>query len=613
MLIHSAAVLTQNARREVAEAVLVADGRVTAVGSLREMRSQASQGVREIDLEGATLAPGIVDSHPHFMHFAGIDAACVPLYDARDHADIAARIAARARTTPAGEWILTTPVGEPHYFIRRSWRDLPEGRLPDRHALDAAAPDHPVLLQAFAPRIPNVCSMNSMALQRLQLTRDLPDRVDDVWIEKDADGELTGVFRGNVTNYYNGDSFWLSRVASQLPRPGDDVWVRGALEGQLVAARRGVTACFEGHVMEPAHIAAYQQVRDAGQLQLRVLASLEAAQYAFDHGMDLTAQGVRDNFRRALALRQTSDDTLRVNGMTLSRGGPCWPGFLRIDAPYLDAYGRSTRGHAFVPQSLEREAIAFCLEHGLRLSMVQGGHQDHREFLESLQAQRNLSASATQGWVMQHNILIDEATTHRYAELGFHFGTSMSFSWGKGELYRERIGEAALKDLVPLKRLFDSGANVALGSDWGPGSPWEHMALAESHEFAGSGRHNRQSAQPITRQQAFDGWTRNGAALMEWQGLGSIAPGAPADFCVLDRNPLTCAAGELVGTQVLRTVLGGRDIYDTGVLPRLDDAALAPERVDAPNLATAWRRQGGHVCTEQCPATHPATPAAAQQ
>jgi len=100
---------------------------------------------------------------------------------------------------------------------------------------------------------------------------------------------------------------------------------------------------------------------------------------------------------------------------------------------------------------------------------------------------------------------------------------------------------------------------------------------------------------------------------MEWQGLGSIAPGAPADFCVLDRNPLTCAAGELVGTQVLRTVFGGRDIYDTGVLPRLDDAALAPERVDAPNLATAWRRQGGHVCTEQCPATHRATPAAAQQ
>ena len=40
--------------------------------------------------------------------------------------------------TPAGEWVFCTPVGEAHYFIRRSWRDLAKRRLPDRHVLDLA-------------------------------------------------------------------------------------------------------------------------------------------------------------------------------------------------------------------------------------------------------------------------------------------------------------------------------------------------------------------------------------------------------------------------------------------------------------------------------------------
>lgn len=611
LLLRAGAVLTQNARRDTAEAVLLEAGRVLAVGSWRALRGQAPAGTREIDLQGATLAPGLIDSHPHFLHFAGIDAVCVPLYDAVDHADIVERIAARARITPPGEWILTTPVGEPHYFIRRSWRDLREGRLPDRRVLDAAAPHHPVLLQAFAPRIPNVCAMNSMALQRLGLADKLPERVSDVWIEREADGSPSGVFRGNVTNYYNGDSFWLTHVASQLPRPGDEVWQQGAAAGQLVAARRGVTACYEGHVMDAVHIDAYRRLRREGRLALRVLASLEAAPYAFDHGLELTAQAVRENFRRALAMRSNDDPLLRVDGLTLGRGGPCWPGFLRIDAAYRDAYGRPTRGHTFVPQSLEREAVAFCLAHGLRLSMVQGGHQDHREFLESLQAEGGDAPAAARGWVMQHNILIDAPTARRYAQLGFHLATSMSFSWGKGELYRERIGQPALRDLVPLKRLFDTGANVALGSDWGPGSPWEHMALAESHELAGSGRHNRQPDQPVTRQQAFDGWTRNGAALLQWDGLGAIEPGAAADFCILDRDPLACDAGDLPGTQVLRTVLGGRDVFDAGVLPRLDDAALPAERRGPPGLAEAWRRRGGHRCDAACAAGHAAAPATA--
>jgi predicted amidohydrolase YtcJ len=80
-------------------------------------------------VHGATILPGLVDTHPHLLHFGAFAEPLVDIADARSHDDIVTRIRVRAATTPPGEWIMTAPVGEPHYFIRRSWRDLAEGCL----------------------------------------------------------------------------------------------------------------------------------------------------------------------------------------------------------------------------------------------------------------------------------------------------------------------------------------------------------------------------------------------------------------------------------------------------------------------------------------------------
>lgn len=598
-LIFGGAVLTQNERREIHEALVVEGDVVLATGTLADMRRLAGGRARELDVDGACVMPGIIDAHPHFLHMASFDVACVDLYDARNHEDIFSRIQERAAATPHGQWILTTPVGEPHYFIRRSWRELVEGRLPNRWELDSAAPDHPVLLQAYAPQLPNVCAMNSAALQMLGFGTDLPDQIGDVWVEKNAGGELTGIFRGNVTNYYNPSPFWMARVIAQLPRPPDDIWYHGALLGQVRAARQGVTACYEAHAMDATHIGAYQRVRDEGRSTLRVLAALELAQHAFDLGMNLTDEGIRANLVLASQLTQKTDSLFRVGGMTLSRGGPCWPGFLRIDQAYKDAYGRPTQGRTFVSQDIERAAIEYALRNNVRLNVVQGGYQDHRELLESLEPFLAEWDVRAREWVMQHSILIDQKTIERYAMLNFHLATSLSFCWGKGELYRSRIGEHVLRDLAPVGRMFASGANVALGSDWGPANPFEHMALAETREFAGSGRRHDGPGNALRRQQALDGWTVNNARLMQWEGIGALKPGYKADLAIVDRHPLLCGIDDLPKTQVLRTVMGGNDVFDTGVLPRLDDAPLSSDRVQSVGNAARWR-PGTHICNSQC-------------
>jgi hypothetical protein len=108
-------ILTMERGVETHEALGVRDGRVVARGDAADVRRAVGRGAQEVDLRGGTVMPGIVDTHPHVVHFGLIEGPLVDLKDATSHAVIVARIAARARTTPKGEWIMCSPIGEPHY------------------------------------------------------------------------------------------------------------------------------------------------------------------------------------------------------------------------------------------------------------------------------------------------------------------------------------------------------------------------------------------------------------------------------------------------------------------------------------------------------------------
>jgi predicted amidohydrolase YtcJ len=146
----------------------------------------------------------------------------------------------------------------------------------------------------------------------------------------------------------------------------------------------------------------------------------------------------------------------------------------------------------------------------------------------------------------------------RVAALGFDVTTTMSFSWGKGELVRERFGEHLLPDFVPLARLLDGGLHVAAGTDWGPKNVFEHLALAVEPRYAATGK---PAATPgISRRQALAMWTSEAAHVLRWDGIGSLRPGHHADLVIIDRDPLTCPLEDLPSTRVITTMLDGRTV-----------------------------------------------------
>ncbi len=550
---------------ESAEALVERDGRIVGVGARHDMERIAGANAERIDVRGATILPGLVDTHPHVLHFGVFSYPLVDLADARSHDDIVERVRARAATTPPGEWIMATPVGEPHYFVRRSWKDLAEGSLPDRGVLDRATTDHPVFVQAWAPVLPNVCALNSRGLERLRIGRETADRVEHVWIEKDAAGEPTGILRGSVNNYYTNDPY-MNALLREVPLLQPEAVLPATRQAMAAYNRLGVTTVYEGHAMGNAEIGAYRALRADGELTLRVLTTLEAESYGLPWTQPLSMAEFRENLEAALAMTDTVDDLLRHRGVTLSRGGPCWPGFLRMYEAYRGPYGEPTTGVTFVGEDKEQAALDFCAERGLRLNFIGAGYRDHDEFLDRAEGVARRMPGASRGWILQHVFFLTERAARRYASLGFDVTTSLSFTWGKGDMFVERIGEHVLPDLIPLRRMLDAGLVVACGSDWGPKNVFEHLALAETHRFCGSGRRNDGPAQRVTREEALRMWTTDAARVLGWDGVGTLRSGSHADLIVVDRDPLTCPSEQLADARVLRTVLGGRAVWDSGAL-----------------------------------------------
>lgn len=549
----------------VVEALVTRAGRVVAAGTRADVLGRHPDA-QLVDVSGSVVAPGLVDTHPHLLHFGVWRAPLVDVAAARSWADIVAAVRARAAATPPGGWVMTTPVGEAHYFVRRSWRDLAEGALPDAAALDRATDAHPVLIQAWAPVVPGHVALNSAGLAALGIDADTPDRVGGVTVEKDAAGRPTGRLSGAVTNYYNHDPFW-SALWPRIPYVQPDAIPGGVLRSMAEHSALGITTVYEGHAMEPAHIGLYRELRARGALTVRVLAAPEVLGSALPGGAEPDADALAASLAEALAVLDppdARDDRLRVRGITLTPTGPCYNGHLVMREPYRGPDGEPTSGRWFIPPDLLGRALHAAAERGLRVNLCGGGLGEHDvvlDHLDRLRAQGLLDPS--QRWVFQHAYFLDHGQAQRYRAHGVDMTVSLGFTHGKGDMLRARLGDGVLGELNPLRRMLDAGIRVAASTDWGPKNPFEAMALALTHEFGGSGYRNDGPAQRVGRAEAYAMWGRRAAEVLDWAGVGELHPGSHADLVVLDRDPVTCPLEELPGTRVLATVVDGRQVAGT--------------------------------------------------
>jgi predicted amidohydrolase YtcJ len=540
-------VLTLDARRPEARALAVAVGRVVATGTRADVKSWRDRRTRVVDLRGATVVPGLVDTHAH-LDREGLKTINPSLARCRSIADIQAVVRRLADRTPKGQWIVTMPVGAPPFYQDQPGT-LREGRWPTRADLDAAAPDHPVYIRGIwgywnKPPVYSVAS--SAALRAAGIARDTvaPSGVE---ILRDAAGEATGVFVEH--NLVQVLEFTLMRV---VPRFTAAQRVAALRESQRVYASRGVTAVYEGHGVAPEVLGAYRAAHEAGALALRATLAVSP-----------TWEGAREAERALSELaawaagRGLGDDRLRVQGVCLHYGGdPEVAHILQMSQPYTGWAG-------FVESANSREEYArqatLAAQLGLRVNTLVT-----RCLPEVLDVWEKIAAVTPIGplrWVLVHLAAATPDQLMRIRRLGAVATTNpISYLWRSGASEVARVGGAA-ESLLPHRSLARLRIPFGVATDNKPPDPWlVFRAIVERRDMAtGALLGGRER---LTRAQAMAALTLGGAHVTFAEGdRGRLAPGYAADLVVLEHDPLSAPVEALSGQTARLTMVGGEVVH----------------------------------------------------
>jgi len=541
-------VLTLDDAGTRAEAVAIAGGRVVATGSRQAMLELRGPSTEVRDFPGATLIPGFNDAHAH-MDSIGTRQLRPTLADARSIGDVLARIRTLAARTPKGEWIVTLPVGMPPYYFDAP-ATLREGRMPNRHELDSAAPDHPVYIPApggYWGQPPGHAAMNSLGLRLNGVTRDSVPATPNTVIEKDADGEPTGVFaeRGFV-NVLEPD------LLPAVPRFTYEQRRAGIARAMDLYHRAGITSIYEGHGSAPEVIAAYREMWERGDLTMRTAMTVSPRW----RDVDEAAIAMRD-WSPLLRGRGTGDAMFRVSGVFIAHGGdPCVRAIQHRELDYMGWSG-------YVQQANSTEEFeSLCLlagQYDLRVHTVVSDKLDRIVPVMERLAQRY--PIGARRWVLEHISRSSPADLAALRRLGV--ATTLipgQYLWKHGQPFL-RCDPQSLDYLSPARQLFELGVPVAAGTDSVPYDPLFCMWAMTTRRERTTGRVMGEGG-IVSNDVALRLVTRGGAWLtFEEREKGQLAPGHHADVAVLSGDPLATAGDALRDLSCVATMVGGRWVH----------------------------------------------------
>lgn len=518
------------------QAVAIWQGRILATGTDAEILALRGPRTQVINLQGQFASPGLNDDHLHLIMLGltmdWVDASpdVVPTL-----ASLQAALRARAANTPKGEWIMARGYDQVKLDI---------GRHPDRSELDAAAPDHPVLLERACG---HVAIANSLAMANAGIDENTP--VPSGGLIEKINGRLTGLFAETAQDM----------MRSQLPDP--------TVEQQIAAIERagnhllsmGITSCMDaavGMVAGFSEIRAYHLAKLDGKLPVRVwqvlLGDPDRSVVAECHAAGLVS-GV-------------GDDWLRVGAVKLFLDGSAGGRTAWMSAPYLP--GSDQRNDNIGVQILPDEQLEQLVSeyHGMGYQMA--CHAIGDAAIGQLITAYEKALVAMPDPERRHRIEhcgFSTAPQHqRMRAAGIYPVPQQAFIYDFGDSYISVLGAERALASYPMRTWRDLGFKPGTGSDSPVCKPlpWPNLyAMITRKTWKGTVMDARECLTPAEALQAY---TEYGAFSQKAETVkGRLVPGQLADIAVFSRNLLTADPEDILhDTHCVMTIIDGRVVYE---------------------------------------------------
>ncbi|MBU2491061.1 MAG: amidohydrolase [Bacteroidetes bacterium] len=524
-----------------AEAIAVKGDTIWAIGTSHEIEKLSGSETKVIDLNGAYAYPGFIESHAHFLGL-GNAKLNLDLTKAKNWDEVIFQVAEAVHNVQPGQWIIGRG------WHQEKWDPVPQPNVegyPVHTILSQASPYNPVMLTHASG---HAIFANAKAMELAGIDTSTPDP-EGGKIVRDSLGYAVGVFEETAEDLIS------VKLYEYLNSRTEDIIKNEKLSKIKLASEeclsKGITSFHDaGESFEDIDL--FKELAGKSHLDVRLYVMIgESNQELKKKINDYKMIGYGNNYLTVRAIKKYMDGALGSRG--------AW-----MIEPYDDLSEHS--GLNVTPINELKETAKIAAENGFQLCTHAIGDRGNKEVLDLYEnVLKKYSDQKDMRWRIEHAQHLSNEDISRFFNLGVIAAMQAVHCTSDASFVPKRIGNIRAEEGAYVwRKLIDSGATICNGTD----APVEDVnpiqnfyasvtrKLIDGTEFY--------AGQKMSRMEALLSYTKNGAyAAFEENTKGSLSTGKLADITVLSNNLLTCSEEEILNTNVLYTIVGGKIKYQS--------------------------------------------------
>lgn len=538
VLMNGKIVTVDDAKPEV-QALAVSGDRVIAIGSDEEIKPYITQKTEVIDLEGKLAIPGFIDGHGHFTGL-GRSKMVLNFMEVKDWDEVVAMTKEALKKAKPGEWIFGRG------WHQEKWDKIPEPNvdgLPFHHTLSKVSPDNPVL---FTHASGHASFANAKAMELAGITKDTQDPPGGE-IVKDSEGNPIGAFRETAQRLLRRASNHY--LESRTPEEIGAEQLRGIELAVQECLSNGVTSFHDaGSSFETIDL--FKKLAEEGKLGIRLWVMIRDSNERLKERLsEYKIIGMGKNHLTVRAIKRSLDGALGPHGAWLLKPYEDLPSSTGLNTSTVDSVKESAR------IAIEND-FQFCV-HAI-------GDRANQETLNIFEAAFKAHPDKKDlRWRDEHSQHLHPEDIARFGQLGVIASMQGIHCTSDAPYVIKRLGKKRAEEGAYVwQKLMKSGAIICNGTD----VPVEFINPIACFKATVTRKLKDGTVfyadQRMSREEALRSYTINCAyAAFQEDILGSLTPGKLADITVLSKDIMTVPDDEILDTEVVYTIVGGKVLY----------------------------------------------------
>lgn len=540
LIISGGTIYTMDVKNPVVEAVAVKADTIVFAGSLKDAEAFKDDKTQLLDLKGATMTPGFIESHGHIMGL-GYSELRLDLMNIKSYDELVAMVKEAVAKAQPGQWI----VG--HGWHQDKWDQKPEKMVKGfqtHELLSEVSPNNPVYLShasghaGFAnAKAMQIAGVNQLSVEKLESGLG-------------EGGEIIRDKLGNPTGIFNERAQGL--ITKFIPDNTEENNTQALELAMTACARNGITSFHDAGASRE-NLELFKKFRQEGKLKTRLYEMITGwdrpliYEY-YKKGPEIDPRGVTIR-----AIKLNCDGALGSRGAWLLEPYTDRPDFSGMATFSMDSVLKTSR-----------DALKF----GFQVCSHAIGDRANHEILDRYEtAFKENPEKKDPRFRIEHAQHLHPNDIPRFGQLGVIPAMQAIHLSSDRPWAIERLGEKRIKEGAYMwQSLLKTGAKVINGTDV-PVEPINPVASfyasVTRQTLKGEPAGGFEPEEKMTREQALRSYTLDAAyGAFEENIKGSIEPGKLADFTVFSKDIMKVPDGELLSTEIVRTILGGATIYE---------------------------------------------------